>query len=110
MNDTDTMPVCPRKPSLRCVPGPSYGDCCRITPNSPVGFSVIYRNPDHWDIYTAGRGGRAFRIRGEPNNVMVFDEREMDGLPSHPRDVRYFRTVSTALAWCADELMMEAQK
>ncbi|MET4720716.1 hypothetical protein ABIF63_004822 [Bradyrhizobium japonicum] len=66
-------------------------------PFSPLGFSVGYRNPGHWDIYakqcpgfasawqaahpegtTSARDGeheRAFRIRGEPGNVFVYDER-----------------------------------
>lgn len=68
------------------------------------GFSVSWRNPGHWDIYAERE--RAFRIRGEPGNVLVLDERE-EG-PPHPRAAVEFRTVTAAMAWCADELMVES--
>lgn len=103
--------VCPRDPNTGCSGAPRYEiereDCCRITPPPPCGFSVGYRNPGHWDICTSQRGGRAFRIRGEPDNVLVLDEREMDSLPPHPREPRRFRSVGAAMAWCAEELMHE---
>lgn len=97
--------ACPRdKRITHCSPGPtSEGGCCQvIPPGRPCNFSVTYRNPGHWDVYT--RFGRAFRIRGEPFDVVVLDERTDDSRP-HPRDTRQFRTVTAALAWCADELM-----
>ena len=97
---------CPRKPRLECLaPGPRPdGSCCEIIPtNRHIGFVVIYRNPGHWDIATE-LGGRAFRIRGEPGAVKVADERVDDSRPP-PRHWLLFKTVGTALAWCADELM-----
>ncbi len=67
----------------------------------PTGFSVGYRNPGHWDIYVDR--GRAFRIRGEPGRVVVMDERKDTARP-FPRDNVEFRSVQTALIWCAEEL------
>lgn len=99
------MGNCPRKPGVECVvPGPTpEGGCCEIIPDGrPTNFTVIYRNPGHWDITTGY--GRAFRIRGEPGDVLVDDERVNDSRP-HPRGWIPFKTVGTALAWCADELM-----
>jgi hypothetical protein len=67
----------------------------------------MHRNPHHWDIAT--QWGRAFRIRGEPGKIVVFDEREDDARP-HPRASMPFRSVALALAWCAEQLMHEAGK
>lgn len=97
-------------------------------PFFPLGFSVVYRNPGHWDIgaktcpgkasawraahpggSTSERDGewaRAFRIRGEPGVVLVLDERWNPHKP-HPRDALQFRTVSAAMLWIAEELMQE---
>lgn len=98
-------PNCPRKPGVECMsPGPRPdGGCCEVIPaDRHINFTVVYRNPGHWDIATGY--GRAFRIRGEPGAVKVADERVDDERP-HPRGWIAFKTVGTALAWCADELM-----
>lgn len=100
-------------------------------PFYPLGFSVGYRNPGHWDIYaaqcpgkvkaflianpgsstTAKDGGseRAFRIRGEPGRVVVFDERWNPHRP-HPRESTIFRSVMGAMMWIAEELMQEQSR
>lgn len=97
-------------------------------PFYPLGFSIGYRNPGHWDIYAkqcpgkasawlkANPGGRtsatdhqserAFRIRGEPGNVVVFDERWNPRNP-HPRQELTFRSVMAAMVWICEELMIE---
>lgn len=97
-------------------------------PHFPLGFSIHYRNPGHWDV-TAQRcpgkaaawraahpGGtttasdncveRAFRIRGEPGQVVVYDER-WDPHRPHPREALAFRSVMGAVLWIAEELMRE---
>lgn len=97
-------------------------------PFFPLGFSVGYRNPGHWDICAKRCPGqasawrhahpdgstsatddtteRAFRIRGAPGNVLVFDERWNPHNP-HPRaDIR-FKSVSVAMLWIVEELMQE---
>lgn len=66
-------------------------------------FSVGYRNPGHWDVHT--KLERAFRIRGEPGDVVVHDERSAG--PPFPRESLKFRTVSAAILWIADEMMRE---
>lgn len=92
-----------------------------------LGFSVDYRNPGHWDVMArrcpgkasawkaVNPGGftsdtddtreRAFRIRGEPGEVIVFDER----WNPHRRDRKpmEFRSVSAAMLWVCEELMQE---
>ncbi len=96
---------CPKDPRVECLlPGPTLtGGCCRYIPlGEPCNFTVIYRNPGHWDITTSY--GRAFRIRGEYGSVIVADERA-DDLRPHPRQWHSFKTVSAALLWCAEELM-----
>lgn len=97
-------------------------------PFYPLGFAVTYRNPGHWDIsakrapgqaaawkaaHPSGRTSvtdldreRAFRIRGEPGAVMIFDERWNPHKP-HPRDIMTFRTVTMAMLWIVEELMRE---
>lgn len=100
-------------------------------PFFPLGFSVGYRNPGHWDIYadqcpgkasawrhahpepgsfTSEQDGgreRSFRIRGEPGNVVVYDERWNPHQP-HPRDqIGPFRSVLGAMLWIVEELMQE---
>jgi len=89
-------------------------------------FSVHYRAPGHWDIMAAevpgrasawraahgnsqtsakdGQTERAFRIRGEPGNVLVFDERWNPHVP-HPRQVLLFRSMSAAVLWVTEEMM-----
>lgn len=100
----------------------------KAQPHYPLGFSVCYRNPGHWDIYakqvpgrasawkaahptglTSARDGedeRAFRIRGAPGNVFVYDERWNPHRP-HPRGEMTFRTVMSAMLWISEELMQE---
>lgn len=97
-------------------------------PHFPLGFSVGYRNPGHWDVYakqvpgkasawdaahpggrTSARDGqqeRAFRIRGEPGSVLVLDER-WDPHRPHPREPLKFRSVTGAMMWIMEELMQE---
>jgi len=110
-------------------------------PFFPLGFSVSYRNPGHWDICAAqvpgkdaawltanGEGSsingmtvgdieklkrmrpseRAFRIRGEPGEVLVMDERWN---PHRERggDPMKFRSVAAAMLWICEELMQEPQ-
>jgi hypothetical protein len=99
-------------------------------PFFPLGFSVGYRNPGHWDIYaeqcpgkasawkaahptgttTARDGGRerAFCIRGEPGNVVVRDERWDPTRPFPRRDtLPTFRSVMGAMLYICEELMQE---
>lgn len=100
----------------------------RAQPFFPLGFSVGYRNPGHWDVSaktcpgkasawqaanpegrTSERDGewaRAFRIRGEPGNVVVMDERWNPHQP-HPRESKVFRSVLGAMLWIVEELMQE---
>lgn len=100
-------------------------------PHFPLGFSVGYRNPGHWDIYamrspgkasafqaaypegftseTDGRDERAFCIRGEPGRVIVRDERWNPHNP-HPRKSLEFRSVLGAMIWIMEELMQEPTK
>lgn len=97
-------------------------------PFFPLGFSVYYRNPGHWDVSANKHPGeelahehvngpgtispnkpgreRAFRIRGEPGNVVVLDERWNPHNP-HPRPQHTFRSVMAAMLWIAEELMQE---
>jgi len=97
-------------------------------PHFPGYFSFSHRNPGHWDVgapqvkgkasawraahpkgETTAKDGaieRAFRIRGEPGNVVVFDER-WDPHRPHPRDCMKFRTVALAMMWIIEELAQE---
>lgn len=98
-------------------------------PFFPLGFSVGYRNPGHWDVFAKrcpGRasawlashpGGqtsetdkdreRAFRIRGEPGEVTVYDERwNPHREPDEPRPLK-FKSVLGAMLWICEELMQE---
>lgn len=93
-------------------------------PFFPLGFSVGYRNPGHWDVYArkcpgekeaaeacggqlfAGKEERAFRIRGEPGRVVIYDERWNPRRP-HPREHLTFRSVTGAMLWIVEELMQE---
>lgn len=98
-------------------------------PYYPLGFSVIYRNPGHWDVIARecpgrasawrhahpdgttsaqdGERARAFRIRGEPGNVIVTDERWNPHRP-HPRESMVFRSIQSAMLWIVEELMQES--
>ena len=104
----------------------------KAQPHFPLGFSINYRNPGHWDIYakiTPGRvaawkeahpGGqtsetdrgseRAFCIRGEPGKVYVRDERWNPHRPHPRRDGMTFRSVMAAMVWICEELMQEPTK
>lgn len=100
----------------------------KAQPFFPLGFSIGYRNPGHWDISArmtpgkasawlaahpggstlAGDNGceRAFRIRGEPGRVLVYDER-WDPHRPHPRGELEFRSVLGAMLWVVEEMMRE---
>ncbi len=99
-------------------------------PHFPLGFSIGWRNPGHWDIYAERAHGRpaafmhvnpqgstsdkdpsrerAFRIRGEAGEVVVYDERWN---PHRQRggDPLKFRSVMAAMVWICEELMQEPQ-
>lgn len=97
-------------------------------PFFPLGFSVGYRNPGHWDVYAARTPGkasawrhahpegatterddvreRAFRIRGAAPAVVVIDER-WNPHSRHPRESLTFRSVAAAMLWIVEELMQE---
>ena len=97
-------------------------------PFFPFGFSVGYRNPGHWDVFSkrcpgrvsawiaAHPGGstsdndntreRAFRIRGEPGAVVVYDHR-WNPHRSHKDSPPTFRSVLAAMLWICEELMQE---
>lgn len=100
-------------------------------PFFPLGFGIHYRNPGHWDISarqcpgkvtaflaqgegcrTTERDGgseRAFRIRGEPGRVVVYDER-WDPHRPFPREDIQFRSVMAAMVWICEELMQEPKR
>lgn len=65
------------------------------------GFSVIYRNPGHWDIYSDR--SRSFCIRGDIGRVFVRDERSREVRQETP----VFKTVAAAFAYISDVLMFE---
>jgi len=64
-------------------------------------FSITWRNPGHWDIYSE-KHGRLFCIRGKPGAVVVRDERER-GIPNREG----FPTVGAAMMWICATLMYE---
>lgn len=99
-------------------------------PHYPLGFLIIYLNPGHWDVIAAicpGRASawraahptgstwesdygreRAFRIRGGPGEVLVYDERwDPHRINRQPAK---FRSVLMAVMWIAEELMQEPSK
>lgn len=100
----------------------------KAQPFFPLGFSVGYRNPGHWDVvaqeppgrasawraahpdgFTSAQDGeraRVFAIRGEPGAVYVRDER-WDPHRPHPREPLRFRSVTGAMLWIVEELMQE---
>lgn len=63
-------------------------------------FSFTYRNPGHWDVYNHEK--RIYRIRGESGDYWVDDERIRGDLA-----VRRFKTITAAVAFIADDLMIE---
>lgn len=97
-------------------------------PFFPLGFSISWRSPGHWDVYARRCPGkaaawrdahpegftserdddreRAFRIRGEPGAVTIYDGR-WDPHRPHPRDALNFRSVTGAMLWIVEELMQE---
>jgi hypothetical protein len=99
-------------------------------PFFPGYFSVSRRGPGHWDVsapevpgrasawLAAHEGGqtsakdgqmeRAFRIRGKPGEVHVYDERWNPHRP-HPRETLTFRSITAAMIWIAEELMQEPE-
>jgi len=100
----------------------------KAQPFFPLGFSVNYRNPGHWDIYAPqcpgkvsaflsisegnrttahdGQRERAFRIRGEKGGVWVADER-WNPLKKKGDEPPSFRSVMAAMIWIMEELMQE---
>lgn len=99
----------------------------KAQPFFPFGFSVGYRNPGHWDVFadqcpgkvsafnslpgcsTSGRDGereRAFRIRGNPLDVVVCDER-WNPHKKNNEGVMRFKSVMGAMLWIMEELMQE---
>ena len=65
------------------------------------GFSVVYRNPGHWDIVRSDVG-RVFRIRDDgKGNFMAMDSREK------PYPVTYFKTPLACMNYICDLLMHE---
>lgn len=103
-------------------------------PFFPCGFSITRRNPGHWDIYASRPAyqeeahnatqpehchitvpgskrcnERAFRIRGEPGNVLIYDERSNPHRP-HPRADLTFKSVLAAMMWICEELMQEPNR
>jgi hypothetical protein len=101
------MATCPVDPHVDCIsPGPVDGGCCKITPvDRPVRFCVGRRNVGHWDVTT--QWGRAFRIRGDAEIVLVLDERKNDALPDFPREPLRFRSLGAAMLYISEELMRE---
>lgn len=101
-------------------------------PFFPLGFSVGWRNPGHWDIYaeqcpgkasawkyanptgfTSERDGgreRAFCIRGEPGNVIVRDERWNPHVVNRDREPKVFKSVIGAMLYIVEELMQEPKE
>lgn len=100
-------------------------------PFFPLGFAVHYRNPGHWDVTarrcpgkaaafkaahpngmtsdTDDRQERAFRIRGEPGDVVVYDERwnpHREASSTAPR----FKSVMGAMLYIMEELMQEPSR
>lgn len=64
------------------------------------GFTVLYRNYGHWDVYQ--NNGRIFRIRGGPGAYCVLDERGERNTPK-----KEFRTVQACMTYICDDLMFE---
>lgn len=60
-------------------------------------FTVVYRNPGHWDI--CQNGGRIFKIRGCPGSYIVENRESVDVYSS--------RTVGACMGYICDQLMFE---
>ncbi len=105
MIKTDML-TCPERSDIKCSGARVGRGCCCVTPDKPIGFEVFPRDDHHWDVST--QYGRAFRIRGLPGEVIVFDERKFSATsPRAPHRNRLaFATIKEALAFCAGELMM----
>ena len=67
-----------------------------MTPN----FTVTYRNPGHWDMYTKNEG-RIFRIRGGPGKYLAMNEMGKSST------VTEFKTLSACMTYICDQLMSE---
>ena len=67
-------------------------------------FSVVNRNPGHWDISVDGN--RVFCIRGEPGKYLIRDERS----PISRAGSDSFPTVDAAMAWICSTLMYEGNQ
>ena len=65
-------------------------------------FSVVYRNPGHWDVMSSTKECQIYSIRGKPGNVTVIDF-EQGSL----RETTYV-TVAEAMADISSKLMFEA--
>lgn len=76
-----------------------------------AGLSTTWRDPGHWDVMAyskeAGMKERAFRIRGNPGRVVLYDERSGAKYGEHPREPKKFVTVREAMAYVVSELMDE---
>lgn len=69
------------------------------------GFQFIYHNPGHWDVVNF-KYGRMFRIRGDIGDVVVFDERPIQGEAGR-EPAKRFKTVAAATSYITDILMYE---
>lgn len=61
-------------------------------------FSIMQRDTHHWDVSNGDH--RIFRIRGEPGDVVVFDERHNIG------KTLKFRSIQAAILFISDECMV----
>ena len=67
------------------------------------GFSVVWRNYCHWDIFDDNM--RLFCLRGRPGAYCVEDERNL--LNASEERIKYFKTISKCMSYICDELMEE---
>lgn len=67
------------------------------------GFSIIKRNPFHWDIYVEEK--RIYRIRGKEHKIKLYNER--DNLKDRQSDKCFSNIISCMAEVCA-ELMNES--
>lgn len=73
-----------------------------------AGSSINGRTVDDVDPERPSRGReRAFRIRGEPGNVLVSDERWNPHRERSEGGWMKFRSVMAAMVWICEELMQE---
>ena len=100
------MIKCPNSLSVQCSGAREGQGCCRVTPPGNHSFTVFQRDTHHWDI--SNEWGRAFRIRGEPGDIWISDERKdcPDSFKEEERQFKgQFKSVSMAMAAIAEELM-----